>query len=226
MRRLGVLFGVVALLVLTGTEAQAAPTPGSGDGVKAVASHGKIVFVFTKKPWKRVAGREVTLECVQTPLGTPGEGVKAGAAEDFKAPKSGLRLKSGFKTGRYDLCSISEARRGTVALIPLTQKGAVFEDEALFAGDLLGIAGLADSLSTGGHFPPADQVVAKGGGSVVALAAPTDTPPAGKYGIYSDGNQHIAAVVLSSAGRRLFFEVAGDTVSTNVLAQINFITGT
>jgi hypothetical protein len=110
-------------------------------------------------------------------------------------------------------------------LIPLTQKGAVFEDEALFAGDLVSIAGLADSLSSAGHFPTADQVVAKAGGSVVALAAPTDTPPAGKYGVYSDANLHLATVVLSSAGRRLFFEVSGDTVSTNVLAQINFITG-
>jgi hypothetical protein len=171
-----------------------------------------------------VAGREVTLDCVQTPSTTPGEGVKQAAAEGFKAPKSGMRLKSGFKAGKYDLCTIAVARRGPLALIPLTQKGAVFEDEALFAGDLLGIVDVADSLAAGGHFPSAAQVTAKSpSGAIVALAASTDTPPAGKYGFYSDANQHIAVVVLSSAGRRLFFEISGDTVSTNVLAQINFL---
>jgi hypothetical protein len=30
-------------------------------------------------------------------------------------------------------------------------------------------------------------------------------------------------VVLSSAGRRLFYEISGDTVSTNLLAQIDFL---
>jgi hypothetical protein len=220
---------MLCLLAATGAGA-AGPTPGQGDGVKAVTSHGKIVFVFTSganRLWKRVAGKEVALECLQTPSTTPGAGVKEGAAEDFKAPKKGKRLASGFKAGRYDLCTISVARRGVQALIPLTQKGAVFEDEALFAGDLLGIVNVADSLATGGHFPSAPQVAAKvPGGAIVVLAAPTDTPPAGKYGFYSDANQHIAAVVLSSAGRRLFFEVSGDTVSTNVLAQVNFIEGT
>jgi hypothetical protein len=174
-----------------------------------------------------VAGKQVVLECLQTPSGTPGEPVRQAGAEDIKAPKKGKRLGSGFKAGKYDLCTIALERRGVQALIPLTQKGAVFEDEALFAGDLLSIVDVADSLSTGGHFPSAPQVAAKvGNGAVVALAAPTDTPPAGKYGFYSDANQHIAVVVLSSAGRRLFFEVSGDTISTNVLAQVNFIEGT
>jgi hypothetical protein len=60
----------------------------------------------------------------------------------------------------------------------------------------------------------------------VALAAPTDTPAAGQYGFYSDGDRHIATVTLSIAGRRLFIDLADETVSTNVLPQINFIEGT
>jgi hypothetical protein len=229
-RQVAALAAVLALIPVAGASAQA-PQPGSSDGVKAVTRHGKVTFVFTsKKLWKRIAGRQVAVECDETPTTTPGEAALQGTAKVFKAPKSGMKLGPGIHAGKYDLCFISVARKNgdsvTLVDIPLTQQGAVFEDERLFARDLLGIVGIADSLAQGGRFPPAASVVAKAGGSVVALAAATDTPPAGKYGFYSDGNQHIAAVVLSSAGRRLFFEISGDTVSTNVLAQINSLEGT
>ena len=57
--------------------------------------------------------------------------------------------------------------------------------------------------------------------SVVALASPSDTPPSGSIGYYSDGAQHVAAVVLSATGRRLFFEFdADETVRTNVIGYI------
>lgn len=201
---------------------------GSTDGVKAVSSHGKVVFVFTrsaKKLWKRVAGRSVALACQEVPVTTPGGGPTHGTATVFKAPKTGMKLATGFRAGAYDLCFISVERKNgdqvELVDVALTQQGATFEDERLFASDLLSIVDVADSLATGGHFPAAAPVVQKLNGAGVELAAPTDTPPAGKYGFYSDGNQHIAAVVLSSAGRRLFFEISGDTVSTNVLAQIN-----
>ena len=51
----------------------------------------------------------------------------------------------------------------------------------------------------------------------MALTSPSDTPPPGSVGYYSDGAQHAAAVVLSAAGRRLFVEVdADDVLRTNV----------
>jgi hypothetical protein len=57
--------------------------------------------------------------------------------------------------------------------------------------------------------------------SGVALASPSDTPPAGSIDYYSDGAQHVAAVVLSATGRRLFFELDVDQiVRTNVLGYI------
>jgi hypothetical protein len=52
----------------------------------------------------------------------------------------------------------------------------------------------------------------------VELPSPSDTPPAGSIGYYSDGAQHVAAVVLSASGRRLFLEGDVDhVVRTNVL---------
>ena len=57
--------------------------------------------------------------------------------------------------------------------------------------------------------------------SVVSLGTPSDTPPAGSIGYYSDGAQHVAAVVLSASGRRLFVEADVDhVIRTNVLEYL------
>jgi hypothetical protein len=54
----------------------------------------------------------------------------------------------------------------------------------------------------------------------VALGAPSDTPPAGAVGYYSDGAQHAAAVVLSASGKRLFLEQNGDVLHMNIAKYI------
>ena len=57
--------------------------------------------------------------------------------------------------------------------------------------------------------------------SVVSLPNPSDTPPAGSIGYYSDGALHVAAVVLSASGRRLFLEGDVDhVIRTNVLEYL------
>ena len=69
-----------------------------------------------------------------------------------------------------------------------------------------------------------DQLVAaypKVARVVVALAAPSDTPPVGKVGYYSDGAEHVALVTVSASGRRLYIESAADEAfSTNVAKYI------
>jgi hypothetical protein len=57
--------------------------------------------------------------------------------------------------------------------------------------------------------------------SVVALATPSDTPAAGSIGYYSDGAQHVATVVVSASGRRLFLEADVDhVIRTNVIEYL------
>ena len=49
------------------------------------------------------------------------------------------------------------------------------------------------------------------------LASPADTPPPGRIGYYSDGALHVAVVIVSGSGRRLFIELEPDDVlHTNV----------
>jgi hypothetical protein len=53
-------------------------------------------------------------------------------------------------------------------------------------------------------------------GAVVALATPSDTPAGKAVGYFRDGAQHAATVVVSASGRRLFVELEGDVLHTNV----------
>ena len=69
--------------------------------------------------------------------------------------------------------------------------------------------------STAGRYPTTTEFLANHPG-VLALANPADPVPPGKYGFYSDGAQHVEAVGVTPAGKRLFEDVNGETVSTNV----------
>jgi hypothetical protein len=82
------------------------------------------------------------------------------------------------------------------------------------------VAGIVEERQKLPGHPTYDQLVGRYpriARTVVGLAAPGDTPAAGKIGYYSDGAEHIALVTLSASGRRLFIEEAADDVlSTNV----------
>ena len=56
---------------------------------------------------------------------------------------------------------------------------------------------------------------------MVAPATPAATPGGESVGYYSDGAEHMAVVVVSAAGRRLFIELDADRVlRTNVIHLI------
>jgi hypothetical protein len=117
--------------------------------------------------------------------------------------------------------------RQLIVSVPITQQGAVFLDEESKARDLFGVLFLAEIVADREKlddvYPTYAQIVAefpKAARVVVALAAPTDTPPAGKVGYYSDGQKHVAVAVVSASGRRLFFELNDDVLSTNIAEHI------
>ena len=53
------------------------------------------------------------------------------------------------------------------------------------------------------------------GGSSRSQARPTHRAP-GRIGYYSDGALHVAVVIVSGSGRRLFIEHENDVLHTNV----------
>jgi hypothetical protein len=234
------LTGIMAALVilLAPAAAQAQLPVGEADGVKITRQHGALVVIFTAKAanlYKTIAGKKVQVHCTEITE----DGFNSGG-ETLRAPRHGRKLVTGDLTRGLDYCRIwiaphtvtrhgerHRVGRQLVVSVPLTQQGAVFIDEESKAGELLGLGAVAaivkDRQKLPGY-PTYDQLVAKFpklARAVVALAAPGDTPPAGKVGYYSDGQEHIAAVVLSASGRRLFIEAAADDViSTNVAQYI------
>jgi hypothetical protein len=248
VRALAVLAATVAFLAVTGATAQAALPVGESHGVRVVRERGAIVVVFTKraaKRYRRIAGRMVEVDCTDrdpdqgpprahTFIGpeSPGELTEVGSGGvTMRAPKRGRRLATGDLTRGLDYCRVWLPRKGKsprlIVSVPLTQAGAVFLDEETRARRLLRllfVAGfVAEDLNIGG-WPSHAQLVArlgpKAGRGIVDLAAPSDTPPAGRIGYYSDRRDHVAAVNLSRSRRRLFIEFEGDALSTNVVGHI------
>lgn len=250
MRRFVVVVAVavagVLLVAPPSASAQTVQLPvGEAKGVRIVREHGAIVVVFTPRAarlWRRVAGKRVSVLCEER-SGPDEDGfitVSEGGAT-FRAPRRGRRLRTGDQTRGMDICRVwLEARtlrrngvrhrygRELMVAIPLTQAGAVRLDERARTHALVTLLEIAARRGNAGAFPTSADLVALAPVlprpvrlSVVALAAPADTPPARSIGYYSDGAQHAAAVVLSATGRRLFIEYDADRViRTNVLEYI------
>jgi hypothetical protein len=151
----------------------------------------------------------------------------------------GRRIPTGDGSRGWDYCRLwLEARtvrrdgrqrrvdRKLVVSVPLTQQGAVFLDGQEHAFLLLSTLTIsefaADDRGRNGFLTPAELIAvitAEGTGApsaVVALASPSDTPPPDAVGYYSDGAKHAAAVTLSTLGKRLFLEINGDVLHTNI----------
>jgi hypothetical protein len=221
---------------------------GRADGVRIVRERGAIVVVFTPRAqslWRRVAGKRVSVMCEER--SGPDEAgfvTEESGGTTFRAPRRGRRLRTGDLTRGMDICRVwleprTVTRNGVrrrygrrlIVAIPLSQQGAVRLDEQKRAhalASLLTIAGVdAHVRGRDGYLTPEEFVARRRilgrplRLPVVALQTPSDTPPAGSIGYYSDGADHVAAVVLSATGRRLFLEYDADrTVRTNVLEYL------
>jgi hypothetical protein len=208
---------------------------------------GSQVIVFGKRAaglYKKIAGRRVIVACWHIT-----EGGRDGGDNPVRAPKRGRTLKTGDGVRDWDYCRIwlpaRVVKRGSgtthyprrlIVSIPLSQTGAVYLDEqatAMGLRVLLTWARSGDRLpSEGAYRTPADLIdwlkgalhvpwFWPGRHPIFALTAPDQTPPAGMVGYYSDGAEHAAAVTLSAAGRRLFFELdADDVLHTNVAGHV------
>ena len=223
---------LVAVLAVPSSAAQAQLPVGESDGVRMVAKRGGVLVTFTPRAEKlrrRYAGKFLEISCTEFL-----KDGSAGGSEGLLVPKRRHRVFAGDHR-RVDYCRLWRPERTVkrhgrridysrqlLVSVPLTQRGAVFLDEEEKTQNMFGVLALA-GFGLGGEdldayrtyeqvtakFPKAARVVAK-------LAAPGDSPPAGKVGLYSDGAAHILVATLSASGRRLFVEFDGDVISTNV----------
>jgi hypothetical protein len=235
-----VAVGLTLLVTASPAVAQTELPVGEAEGVRVVRERGAIVVIFTaraEKLYKRIAGKLVRVSCSERRESDgPGLTHISTGEVTLRAPSRRGKLRTGDKTRGIDYCRVwlpprTATRHGErirlpkqlVVSVPLSQGGAVFLDEEEKAADLLGALVLAALLADKQKldvYPTHAQLVdayPRLGNHIVALANPTDSPPAGVVGYYTDGQEHLVVAVMSASGRRLFVEQAADNVlSTNV----------
>jgi hypothetical protein len=214
---------LAASLLVPGTSAAQEPG-GATPGVKVHVGDRKVSISFATaaaKAYRSIAGRRVTVRC--TRLGPSGGLSRVDQAESAitRAPRKRSPVRVTLPSRRYDYCELQRTDgRGAPLAAAVSARGATVLDERAATGRLVRTIVLATSLAPMAESWPAPAaVVGVSGGTVVALAAASDSPPAGKVGYFSDGG-HMAVVTLSSAGRRLFIDLNGDVTATNVLEYI------
>jgi len=163
--------------------------------------------------FQRIAGRRLALNCTNfdrdpgvLKLDTHGSTVQ-------RAPRRRKPMVLGY-AGRFDVCGIGiphgRFRTTLLARIPLTALGAKRLDERDTA---MVVIAAARTLARPER-PSAAAVAATFHG--VALAAPTDTPPTGVLGVYSDGAEHAYAAQIDRSGKLLFVELEHDVTRSNI----------
>jgi hypothetical protein len=195
---------VITSLAAPAAASAAAQLPPDG-GVTGRLVDGAIVSLrFTPAAFRQVAGRRVVIACTQLGPDGPGFTWEAVGSEGFRMPKR-RRVVRRYVGKGYDYCTLRKGRQRLVTFAT-SDRGEVLVDEQYRTFLMTAV------LATEG---------AHGALPVVRLASPSETPPAGSVGYYSDGAQHQAVVMLSAAGRRLFIEVEADNVlHTNVVRYL------
>jgi hypothetical protein len=222
------------LVALPVSQAGAANLPtGHAKGVSVLIRKHTVTFRFGPNldPTVRslASGRRIELTCTHLgPMLMNRFRPSSSEGQRLRAPRRlhDLRLKReiGSKPSFCSVWQVTPVHRSLVD-IPVTEDGAIYLDERETFSTIRNAATTAafDAEDAGrSTFAPTDELVTDWNngnlGPAVALQSPGDTPPAGKLGLFSDGALHFAAVKLTTSGKRLFYELNGEVVTTN--AQI------
>lgn len=224
----GLVLAIAAIAIAAGAQPAGAADPlpvGEAFGVRIVPQGRAMTVVFTREARalaRRISGRRIDLTCWRGDMG-------GGQPTDVDRGQTRLRMPN-YARGK-DYCRIEMERRvdgdsETLVSVPLTQAGAVQLDEEIRA---LTVWALLDGVALTRRdvrFPTPQRMLTAMRAeldpfNLVALASPSDTPPAGTVGYWSDGGGHAVAVTLTATGRRLFVEILpGREVRTNVLGLV------
>jgi hypothetical protein len=201
-------------------QAASAQVAGPTEGVTAGRGHnGGAVIRFSKRAapvYRQIAGRRIVLGCADVTPSLGGYSVYGEGSTVVRAPRRRQTLRT-HMVGKADYCFVRlrKPSNRVIAMAPLTQAGRTYLDELKTSSRLL----LPFAVARDKFPPTTEQAIADGFGLVVALDGPDGVPPQGKVGYWTDGKRAVAAAV-TEGGRRLFFEVEGDVVRTNVLSYL------
>jgi hypothetical protein len=222
------LTGLFVSLVLAVTlpQSAAAQVAGPQQGVTAARTHHGVVVRFGKgsaRVYRRIAGRRIVIGCSTVTRLIGGYSTDSESVSGIRAPRHRQTLHT-YVTGRADFCFIRlDKTHETIVMAPVTKAGGTYIDE-LMTFSLMLFVPFESAAAPDLQMPTIDQAVADGHGLVVALDGPDGIPPHGKIGYWTDGTHTVVAAV-TAAGRRMFFDIDGDVMSTNALAYLTASSG-
>ena len=192
--------------------------------VTAVKAHGDTVITFKgrrgKQLYGRIAGREINLSCHPASLDPTSPGLSSDT-DDFVAPKRDRKLRAVLEGDWCEVLVVRKHRVHPIVAVAITPAGLPFLTERAYAVNVDGlVTGASVEAAPDRQYPPTGEFLSHRSPGILALANPTDPVPPGKYGFYSDAAHHIEAIGVTPAGKRLFEDVNGDTVFTNVLGYV------
>jgi hypothetical protein len=210
--RARLLLATVLLLAVPAT-AQAQLPEASQPGIRVSRSAGgrvAIAFLDTaagRKAYRRYAGRTMTIRCQSIAadhlFGTGPSGV-ATAKVRFRRALSTLRLRV---RGNVNLCSFGSV---TVATDASARK---------FLADLV-LAQTLPEVAARAARSGAKAAVRRLGKDGVVIGSLASTPRGGRIGVYARGGV-AAAVARSDSGKRLFFQLQGEEIHSNLLTPLD-----
>jgi hypothetical protein len=219
---------LVSICVSPAGAAAAGLPVGHAKGVSVRVGRAGVDFRFAKTLDPTLAavlrpGRRVELSC--TTLDPPridGTRTSNGISARVRLPGRLTRLRLPTGTRQHpSFCTIRlVATEIDFVDVPVTEDGAVYVDERHTVYEIRNAAFTAAQDAEDAHgetFESAEEFVRKygAGGDLVALASADATPPPRTTGIFSDGNRHFEAVALTTLGRRMFYDIDGDVLTTN-----------
>lgn len=217
------------------------PLGTDGHGVRLVqrGTPAHLVVLLSRKRYRAVAGKQLTVACAPVPQTTLGgqvavrprtrlrgfERPPGGAIERRRVPRRRTALVTRLSP-HWDWCGMSvrtfDRHGGSsatgFAIVPLTPAGAAFADERQVAIRVLVTEfwlELAPTLRRRSRWLGVRRIARLTHG--VVLAAPTELPPPGRLGLYTDGRRHHYAAQSDRAGDLLFYEQDGEVTRTNLL---------
>ena len=217
---------VAVAVVAAASLAAAAPAAAQEEvrGVRAEnAPSGGVTITFTSraaKLYRRIAGLRTFVRC-QTVIPDGALLARLDRADELFSQRRLALTRRPLRVrhaagARFDVCQVTAVRGlKTVRslMLPLTAAGSTYLAAKRVGNNLVAALEVVSALGPDGHYPAAQDAVVPG---LVVLAAPTDNPPAGRVGLYSDAAQHMTVVGLTPAGQRLFIDADGGLLTSNV----------
>jgi hypothetical protein len=227
---------LAALAITTPASAQVPTLPLEVRGARVQSTGpGAVEITFTRaatRLYRRVAGRSLIVSCQRVDVGTGPlllrEDTTSELERTIPAPsrRRPIRLRQRGSSARFDVCKLVGGQlRGTrrnprfvrafSIEVPATQTGALFLRERNLGDRMVAALDLVAANGRDGRYPTF-SAVADVIPHLVELPSPDATPAPGALGLYSDGAQHVTVAAVTLLGSRLFIDVNGEILSSNV----------